>query len=159
MIWVIAQNVSVGLFSLATGFVADRFGNRLVIRFLVFSTSLTPLLALLLTSRFVEDGRRYYWLTFLLLGMTPVTFRALVNYTLELADPREHPRYVSSLSVCLALPFCLSPVVGLLLDVLGFTIVFVSVSGLVGCGGLLTFRMGEPRHRMTDRSMPAESGL
>ena len=145
MIWVIAQNGAVGIFSLISGAIADRFGNRLAIRLQIFATAMAPPIALLLTSTLVENGQRLFWITFCLLGLTPVTIKTLVNYTLELAEPADHPRYVSTLSVCLAVPFCLSPVVGLLVDLLGFEIVFMSISTGIAAGAMLTFRMAEPR--------------
>ncbi len=147
IIWVIAQNAAVGLFSLFFGVIADNFGNRLALRLQVFALALTPLLALYLTSSMVTDGRRFFWLAFFLLGLTPVTMKTLVNYTLELAEPRDHPRYVSTMSVCLAVPFCFSPLVGYLVDTLGFEIVFLSVGATIACGAVLTFRMSEPRQR------------
>mgnify|MGYP003816299777 CR=1 FL=1 len=48
MIWVVAQNVGVACFSPLSGFLADRFGNRLVIRLQCLFLFLAPLLALAL---------------------------------------------------------------------------------------------------------------
>ncbi|MBM79574.1 MAG: hypothetical protein CMJ78_03145 [Planctomycetaceae bacterium] len=146
MLWVITQNVTVGLASFLLGMLADRKGNRLVLRVEGFITALTPVFALVLSSSFVDDGRRWYWLTFCLLGLTPVTIKTITNYTLELTEPINHPRYVSTMSLCLAVPFLLSPLVGLLVDKLGFDIVFISGAIVVAISGFLTFRMREPRH-------------
>lgn len=150
MVWVISQNAAVGIFSLISGMIADRAGNRLAIRLQTFATALTPLLGLILTSPWFEDGRRYFWLAFCLLGLTPVTMKTIVNYTLELAAPEDHPRYVSTMSLCMAVPFFFSPLAGWLIDVAGFPPVFLSISGLILTGGLLTFRMSEPRDEFLD---------
>lgn len=149
--WVIAQNAGAGLYSFIGGGVADRFGNRLTVRLLMFTAALTPLAALLLASGALEDGRRFYWITFLLLGMTPTTMRVLTNYTLELAEPEDHPRYISTLKLAMALPAFLSPLAGVLIgwDRVGFEPVFIGVAVLIAAGGLTTFRMAEPRHRST----------
>ena len=150
MNWVIAQNAGTGLFSLIAGVVADRFGNRLTLRIEVFAAAFTPLFALSLAGR-VLPGVDLFWMCFFLLGLTPVIFRTLVNYTLELVEPARHPRYLSTLRLCVTVPFAFAPLVGLLVDLVGFDAVFVVLAALIGCGGLLTFRMIEPRRRHLDR--------
>lgn len=146
MLWVIAQNASVGAFSWISGVLADRFGNRLSIRIQVFMSTLTPLIALYLTSDLVEHGLQYYWVAFAFLGLVPTTMKTILNYTLELTTPSNHPRYVSTMSLCFAVPFVLSPVVGWLMDHVGFASPFIAIAGVVSLGGLLTFRMSEPRN-------------
>ena len=146
MLWVIAQNAAVGAFSWGSGFIADRFGNRLAIRIQVFLCTLTPLIALLLTSGMIEHGVRWFWVAFVFLGLVPVTMKTFINYTLELTEPENHPRYVSTMSLSFAVPFVLSPLVGGLIDSIGFEPVFVAISGTILTGGLLTYRMAEPRH-------------
>jgi predicted MFS family arabinose efflux permease len=147
MIWVVVQNAGAGIFSLLAGAVADRFGNRLAIRILVFVSAITPIWALLVTRAEPAVGRSLFWVTFFFLGLIPVTLKALANYALEIA-PRhdDHPRYVSTLSLCLAVPFSLSPLAGWLVDAIGFPPVMLAVAAFVMLGGLLTFRMTEPRH-------------
>lgn len=146
MLWVIVQNAAVGLFSGMSGFIADRRGNRLAIRVQAFLAVLTPLLALVLTRLDPVTGLKWYWLVFLFLGLVPVTMKSFVNYSLELADTRRHPRYVSTMSLCFAVPFVLSPVVGWMIDVFAFEPVFAGMSGVIAVGGLMTFWMPEPRH-------------
>jgi MFS family permease len=146
MIWVIAQNLSVGGLSWISGMIADRFGNRLAIRIQVFLCSLTPILTLVLTHEdLVDDGRRWFWIAFVFLGLVPVTMKSFINYTLELTTPENHPRYVSTMSVCFAVPFVASPAVGWLIDQIGFEPIFAFISGSIFVGFLLTFRMLEPR--------------
>jgi hypothetical protein len=74
-----------------------------------------------------------------------VTFKTFTNYTLELTEPVRHPRYLSTLTICLATPFPLSLVIGWLVGRVGHAPVFVGVAALIGLAGLLTFRMSEPR--------------
>jgi MFS family permease len=145
--WVVAQNISVGIISPLLGMIADRRGNRLVVRLGVFLSALTPLLAVFLASGYVTDGGRWYWLTFVLLGLCPVTMRMLQNYTLELVDEEQHPRYLSTMTVCFAVPFVLAPVFGWLIDLLPYQYPFAAVSVMIAAGGLMTFRMSEPRDR------------
>ncbi|HEX6984491.1 MAG TPA: MFS transporter [Planctomycetaceae bacterium] len=149
-LFLIVQNVGVGLFSVLLGTLADRFGNRLALRVALATCSLTPLLAVAFASGLLPGGRSLYWVTFFVLGMQPVTFKTFTNYTLELTEPARHPRYLSTLTICLAAPFLLSLPVGWLIGALGYGPVFVAVAALIGLGGLLTFRMTEPRrwHRV-----------
>lgn len=158
MLWVISQNAAVGVFSVLSGWMADRFGNRLAIRLQIFATAFTPVLALYLTERAQSGAGNQFWLAFCLLGLTPVTMKTIVNYTLELAEPADHPRYVSTMSLCMAIPFIFSPLVGLLVDILGFESVFLCISGLIVISGILTFRMSEPRHLLVEpaHQLPAD---
>lgn len=147
IIWVVAQNISVGVVSPLLGRIADRHGNRLAVRLAVFTSALTPLVAVFLASPYVADGGRWYWITFVLLGLCPVTMRMLQNYTLELVDEDQHPRYLSTMTFCFAVPFVLAPLVGWLVDLLPYQYPFIAVSIAITIGGLMTFRMSEPRDR------------
>ncbi len=146
MIWVVTQNVAVGVYSLIAGHLADRFGNRLVLRLQLFVGALTPLVALSLAKDTVGGGSGWYWITFGLLGVAPVALRTLMNFNLELTDSVNHPRYVSTLSLCAAVPFLASPIVGYWVDLIGFTPVFICSSIVIALGFLLAFRLPEPRH-------------
>jgi MFS family permease len=157
--WVIAQNIGVGVFSPLAGMIADHCGNRLAMRLEILLAAMVPLLAVLLASGLIEDAGRFYWVVFAFLGLMPVTMKTVFNYTLELAHETDHPRYLSTMRICFAVPFVISPFAGLLLDVfsgasrfVGVCLLFCSVSLLMGIGGLLTFTMEEPRHRPIDTS-------
>jgi predicted MFS family arabinose efflux permease len=144
-VFLIAQNVGVGLFGILLGTLADRFGNRLTLRFALATCSVTPLLALALAYGLLPGGRAAFWVMFFVLGMQPVTFKTFTNYTLELTEPARHPRYLSTLTICLAAPFPLSLLIGWLVGRVGHGPVFVGVSAVIGLACLLTFRMSEPR--------------
>jgi MFS family permease len=145
MLWIVVQNLGVGLFSFVFGHLADWYGNRLVLRIVIFGAALTPLAALALAFGWLGPPERWFWLTFALLGLLPVGLRTVQNYTLELCPPTDHPRYVSTVSLGQALPLCLSPVIGLVMDYFSFPAVFCLVAGLIAIGGLLTLDMIEPR--------------
>ncbi len=146
MVWVVAQNAGFGIFSLIFGALADRFGNRLSLRVGACLLATVPPLALLLAGPLRNTAHRAYWLTFFLLSLTPVTIKTLANYTLELAEPADHPRYISTMNFCLAVPLLLSPGVGLLVDVAGFGPTFLAITGCLLSAAWLTFRIREPRH-------------
>ncbi|TWT47973.1 Major Facilitator Superfamily protein [Thalassoglobus neptunius] len=145
IVWVIAQNISVGIYSPLLGAVADRFGNRLAIRIGLFAVSFTPVIAILFASGYFPDAEKWYWMTFVLLGLTPVLMRTILNYTLELVGPDRHPQYLSTMRICFAIPFVFSPLVGALMDWIPYEIPFIGVGLLVLTGALMTFRMSEPR--------------
>ena len=151
VLWVIVQNVGVAVFSPVCGWLADRWGNRIVIRLQCFILVQAPMAAIALTHPAVDPaiGREWYWVVFLLLGICPVTMRTVSNYTLELATPEDQPRDLSTMRVCYLVPLLLGPLAGLLLDVLPASayskaaLLFGIVSFGVGLGGVLTFWMSE----------------
>jgi MFS family permease len=145
ILWVVVQNAGTGAFSLAAGPTADRWGNRLVLRATILGICLCPLTALLCGS-LGAAGQAWYWTVFVLIGLTPITIRTLMNYMLEASEPSEHPRYLSALSLSLAAPIFFSPLMGLLVDAVGFAPVFLGITTLVFGGWLLTFTLAEPRH-------------
>ncbi|QDU87862.1 Major Facilitator Superfamily protein [Pirellulimonas nuda] len=145
--WVALQNASTALFGIIAGPLADRLGNRAALRFAVFGLMLGPMLAVVLSMLPVEYGKDWFWVVFTALGFTPVTVRFLINYALEVATGADEARYVSAIGMCQALPVMIgSPIVGVLVGVVGVTpVMFVGWLVLLAAG-LQTFRMGEPRH-------------
>jgi MFS family permease len=143
--WVIAQNLSVGVFSLLIGQIADRFGNRLALRLSAALAACTPIIAISFTTRWNPLGPEWYWLTYVFLGVFPVTMKTISNYTLELVPREQHPRYLSTMTVCYTAPFLLSPLFGAVMDLVPQAWPFLFVSGTTAIGALLTFRMAEPR--------------
>lgn len=142
MLWVVVQNAGTGLFAFILGPVADRFGYRLTLRIVVFTAAIVPILALWL-ARGGSAGK--FWIPYFLLGLVPITMRALSNYALELSPRDRHPHYLSTLTLCMGLPFVFSPILGLLIDLVGFGPVFGAASALVALAGGLTFGLKEPR--------------
>ncbi|MEZ6057335.1 MAG: MFS transporter [Planctomycetaceae bacterium] len=153
VMWVVVQNIGVAVFSSLFGWLADRWGNRVTIRLQCIVVAMAPIAAITLTHPAVdpEFGRQWYWIVFLLLGVSPVAMRTISNYTLELAPPAEHPRYLSTMRICYLMPLLLAPGIGLLLDLFPATdhtkamVVFGMVTIAISLGGVLTIWMAEPR--------------
>ncbi|MEM8864991.1 MAG: MFS transporter, partial [Planctomycetota bacterium] len=103
-LWVCVQNAATACISLVAGPLADRYGNRLALQFSVTGLAMAPLFILFLMSQSTADGVQWFWLVFAPLGFMPVTIRLLINYTLEIADSEDHPKFVSAIGMCLALP-------------------------------------------------------
>ncbi len=90
-------------------------------------------------------------LVFALLGLSPVMLRTFSNYTLEIADRQKQPIYLSTMSVCMAVPVIVtSLLVGLLVELIGFETAFAIVIATSFFGWILTFKLDEPRHHQPD---------
>lgn len=145
--WIIAQNIGVAAFSLPAGWIADRVGNRRVLKWLMAGLCLVPVLALVLSTSGAV-GRQWFWLVFAFLGLSPVAIRTFNNYTLELVDRPDHPRYLAMLNLAMAGPGVLaSLLVGLAIDVFGYEPTFSLIVVFQLVGYLLCFRLLEPRRR------------
>jgi len=148
--WLVAQNVSVGVFSVLVGRLADARGYRLTLQLLVLSSAVAPTVALYLAWVDSPLARQLFWFVFIGLGIIPLGMRATMNYTLEICQADQHARYLSTVNLCAALPFLFSPVVGWLVDIdaVGYYYVFSSVIVLILLGALLSLTLEEPRHRL-----------
>ncbi len=148
--WIVAQNLGVAFFSLPAGWIADRYGNRLALKLLMGGLFLVPLASLFL-SGLGSTGAFWYFMVFAMLGLTPVAIRTFNNYTLELVNREQHPKYLSLLSLFIAGPAVLgSLIVGALIDRTGYEFAFILVSGLQFIGFGLCFLLNEPRKMATN---------
>ncbi len=145
--WLILQNVGMGVFSFILGPIADRYGNRLLLKLLMLGLCGAPALSLLLS----WYGQHMPWLynfVFVLVGLTPITIKALHNYTLEICPPTEHPRYLSSLSLCMAAPLLLMLPLGGWIEHESLDLLFIVGIALMLMGWGLTFGLQEPREKI-----------
>ena len=156
--WVVAQNAGTGLFSILTGPLADRFGNRLSLRILTLLIAAAPQLALIVV-QIPQAGGLAFAMVFLLVGMTPVAQKTFNNYTLEIARPADHPRYLSTLNLCMAAPIFLSPLVGGLVGLVGFPPVYHGITVLLLAGAFLSMTLQEPRERLKTVITPGDDSL
>ncbi len=144
--WIIAQNIGAAVFSIPLGWIADRFGNRLVLRMQMFLLCIAPILALSISVYGTTGGSSAFLFVFFLLGLWPVTMRTFNNYTLEIASRRQQPKYLGILSLCMAAPAVLtSSLVGAVVDWFGFDVGFIIVLACVVTAWVLTYRLKEPR--------------
>lgn len=143
--WVIIQNAGTAVFSLLGGPLADWKGNRLVLRLMMFGVMILPLGSIAIVHAGDSGLFLFDWL-FLFVGVTPITFRAFTNYTLELVPEQMHPRYLATQSICIAFPMVLSPFVGLMIDLTSFEIVFSVIACILFLGWTMTWFLVEPRH-------------
>ena len=143
--WIVAQHVGASLLAVPAGWLADRYGNRRVLRILMGLLCLAP--AMLLVLQLMDSPQKFFYLViFFLLGLTPITYRYFNNYTLEITSAENHPAYLSTLSCCTALPvIATSLLVGWLIDIIGLYAVFGGVMSLLLIGWAATFMLAEPR--------------
>ncbi|MFM8892437.1 MAG: MFS transporter, partial [Planctomycetia bacterium] len=146
--WVVVQNAATGIVSLVAGPLSDRRGTRIVLIWLVALSSLTPLVVTMLSLLPHELAVEWYWIVYVPLGLNPISLKIFTNYALELAPrPIDHARYVSLVGIALAAPFVLSPLVGWLVDGIGFRPVFLAGAAVSAAGAVLAARLPEPRRR------------
>ena len=146
--WVVVQNLATGAASLVAGPFSDRRGTRLVLVWLVGLSALTPLVVTGLSFLPHPLAVDWFWTVYVPLGLNPISLKIFTNYALELAPrPRDHARYVSLVGIALAAPFVLSPLVGWLVDGIGFRPVFLAGAAVIAAGAVLAARLPEPRRR------------
>ena len=150
--WVVVQNAATGAASLVVGPFSDRRGTRMVLVWLVALSSLTPLVVAALGRLPRGTAAEWFWITYVPLGLNPLSLKLFTNYALELAPaPVAHPRYVSIVGAALAIPFVISPLVGLAVDRIGFEPVFLAGAVVIAAGAAVAGGLPEPR-----RSAPAD---
>ncbi|PHS07133.1 MAG: hypothetical protein COA78_13690 [Blastopirellula sp.] len=143
--WVMIQNAGTAMFSLLAGPLADRKGNRVVLQIFLLGILLLPIGAMGLIN-LGSAGASWFNLLFLCLGVVPITFRTFTHYTLETAQNSDHPRYLATLSLCIAAPVVFSPLVGWLIDLTSFELMFSLIAAIVFTGWMVSFTLEEPRH-------------
>jgi MFS family permease len=146
--WVCTQNAATGLASLVAGPVSDRRGTRIVLVWLVALSAVTPLVVTALSLLPHSTAVHWFWIVYVPLGLNPISLKMFTNYALELAPhAAEHPRYVSIVGAFLAIPFVLSPLVGLAVDAVGFRPVFLAGAAVIAGGAAVAVGLPEPRQR------------
>lgn len=146
--WLVIQTMSVSLFSLVIGYLADRRGNRLTLRLLILGAAVAPVLAVAVAHLPLRLGPQLYWTVYIPQGLSPLLLLLLNNYTLEICAPEDHPRYLSTLTMCLLVPFLSSPLAGKVITLTSFEAVFLAAAVSMVASAVLTFWLKEPRHEL-----------
>lgn len=155
-VWVCVQNAGTAALSLVVGPLADRLGNRAALHLTTAGVALAPLMAVLGLMGPESIRTDHSWLMFIAIGFTPVSIRLLLNYALEIAPRDDHPKYISALGLCMAVPVVVgAPLVGWIAGAVGYLPVF-GVGFLVLLASVVqTFRIPEPRHGDTTLAIKA----
>lgn len=143
--WIITvQNIANAFGYWAIGHIADRRGNRIILRMIIFIGAFAPMVAIVISR--LPLGADLYWLVYAFLGFFPTSYRVVMNYTLEIAPREKHAQYLGVVNLIQACSLIASPLIGLLIDGFSFEPVFISCGILALSAALLTFRLMEPRH-------------
>jgi len=154
-LWVCVQNAGTAAFSLVIGPLADRYGNRRALHVTTVGVAAAPMLAVVAVLGPAELRTDHAWVLFVTIGFTPVTIRLLANYALEIAPRHDHPKYVSAMGLCLALPVMIgAPLVGLVARLAGYLPIFIAGAVLLAAAMLQTYRLAEPRHAPPEAETP-----
>ena len=137
------QNTANALGYWAIGNIADRRGNRIVLRMIIFIGASAPLVAIVISR--LPMGADLYWFVYAFLGFFPTSNRVVMNYTLEIAPREKHAQYLGVMNLIQACSLIASPLIGLFIDLFSFESVFISCGILALSAALLTFRLTEPR--------------
>lgn len=134
--------------NLALGWLADRHGNRLLVRLAALSAALPPAAALVisrLTGPALQHGALFTSI-FVFMGLHRTAHSiGSNNYVLELGSESQRVTYVSAAHGFVGLALLGSPLGGAMVDWLGFDVLFATclVSALAAV--LLSLRLREPR--------------
>jgi len=127
-------------------FIADNYGNRLLMQISVLTTMLAPLLASL--SKFMPTDKLYI-LVFVFLGASRFgIFVSTNNYLLEIAPSEKRIIYIG-LSNSLSSPFTLMPMLGgYIVSRFSYQACFITsiIFGIIAF--YLTFKLNEPRGKL-----------
>ena len=137
------QNTANALGYWAIGNIADRRGNRIVLRMIIFIGASAPFVAIVISR--LPMGANLYWFVYAFLGFFPTSYRVVMNYTIEMAPREKHAQYLGVMNLIQACSLIASPLIGLLIDGFSFESVFISCGILALSAALLTFRLTEPR--------------
>ncbi len=144
--WIITQSMSVGVFSLGVGRLADNRGNRFTLCGLTLLSALSPAWGGMMPLLPEAWAARLFWLTFVTLGLTALVPRLAGNLALELVSPEEYSQATAIVQLGYTLPLTFSPLVGWIIDCCGFEPVCWSAAAIIiASAGLLIF-VPEPRH-------------
>lgn len=146
--WILAaQALSRAFGGVVMGWLADRCGNRLVIRIVCALLVLWPLYALL-AGKMAASRPFVYVTVYLVLGLLLPGGAATTNYVLELSPPERHPDYIGVMNTSLLLGVPAAILAGVLCDLLGHEVILLALAVLALPAVLISLRLREPRERL-----------
>jgi MFS family permease len=133
--------------SVIYGLLADKYGNRLVIRIGSVIYACTPLTAVVVGLLPGLPHREwFYCAVYVLIGVNLPINQVLTNYLLEISPLELHPNYLGVYNALRSITMIFPPLVGLLIDTFYFNSVFLGMALFLVAGVVLAFKLVEPRH-------------
>jgi MFS family permease len=157
-IYLIGSTLAGVLSNIFWGRVSDRRGNRLLMQFVALTAILAPALALLIGNlpAIGLDKTHVFTLVFISYGMhQTATFIGGGNYVLELAPARKRAMYIGFSNTMIGLALFLSPVGGLIVDWLGYELLFLIAVVFSAVAILVSLKLEEPREALAAASSPS----
>lgn len=146
--WILtAQALSRSVGGAVMGWLADRLGNRFVIRVVCALLVLWPLYTLL-SGKMAASHPFMYVTVYLFLGLLLPGAAATTNYVLELSTPERHPDYIGVMNASLILSVPAALVAGVLAGRLGQEVILLALSACTVPAVLVSLRLREPRERV-----------
>jgi MFS family permease len=144
-IFLLMQTIGRTVCSVTAGALADRFGNRVVIRVLAVMLALLPLSAALL-GMYTCDARPWLWApVYLMIGLLIPLLPLSTNYLLEVTPVERHASCLGTANGIMVFAAFTPLVVGPLIGWLGHGPVFIGLSILMLGAVYFAMRLGEPR--------------
>ena len=138
--------------SLFLGYLADKYGNRLVLRIIAMLLVLTPLSAVTIGTWVDLPFRQWlYCIVYFMVGFGLPVSQTLINYLLEISPLEKHPNYISIYNTFICVFFIFPLIIGFLMDHFYYNKVFLGISIYMVIGIVLTQKLVEPR-RLLDSS-------
>lgn len=132
--------------SLVCGALADRYGNRLVLRLMSMVAAAAPVTALG-AAELARAWAPAYGLAYVLIGLGLPWGFCTVNYLLELGPPGQHAIYVGLSKTLTLVVVVVSLSMGIVVNYLGHTPLFCMISALMLVAVWLSFSIKEPRRQ------------
>ncbi|MFO0944986.1 MAG: hypothetical protein U1D30_03425 [Planctomycetota bacterium] len=147
-VWVVVQNIGLGVGSMLLGPIADRRGYRIAFTMILIGLAIIPLLAIGIGLLGPAWGRPLYSIVFLCLGLAPASQRILANYVLEFAPADQQARYLGIVNVTQLVPLTASPLVGWMMETFSYEAAFLLGSFILFWAAWRSRKLEEPRHRI-----------
>lgn len=140
------------------GWIADRAGNRRVLRITSVLSVMWPLSALFL-GPLAHDNPMAYIPVYVITGLMLPAHPTMANYLLEIAPKGKQATYVGTSSAVMILAAIFPLVVGGLITWIGYRIVFGGLSVFLLLAVAMAFGLEEPRRGTTPSGPGVDQGL
>jgi MFS family permease len=145
--YLIVQVSASSIGSLFLGHLADKYGNRLVLRIIAMLLVLIPLSAVTIGTWVDLPFRQWlYCIVYFMVGFGLPVIQTLINYLLEISPLEKHPNYISIYNTFSCVFFIFPLIIGLLMDHFYYNKVFLGISIFMVIGIVLSQKLVEPRH-------------
>ncbi len=127
------------------GRVADRRGNRAVIRSLLWVEAMTPVSTVLTATLF--PGTPAYLLVYCMVGLRFPVFDVITNYLLEIVPQEDHALALGTANTILLVTVGSPLILGMIAGYAGYPVIMLTAAAILCAAAIAAFYLGEPRAR------------